>query len=674
MSASFHQSVRRALSNPVLQEALDNNAARRKAGARRANATLDDPVAVRQHARAIRQTVLDDWEPMLARFIGACQANRIVVLQASSAEQACAHVLEIARRHDVRLVAKAKSMVSEEIHLNPYLERAGLKVVETDLGEFIVQLRGEPPAHIITPALHLRRQEVGRTFAEHLGMPYTEDVSAMTDVARRTLRQVFLTADMGISGVNLATADTGTLCLVTNEGNGRMVTTLPPVHVALMGIERLVPTVEDLAVILQLLPRNATGQILTSYVTLIQGPGKLAIADGSQHRYLILVDNGRRAMHATPLAEGLMCIRCGACLNACPVFQELGGHAYGSPYPGPIGSIVSPGLFGVAAFGHLAKASTLCGACQEACPIGIDIPRMLLHVRHQHFSGGGGRRYLRVGLRLFGWGATRPSLFAAAQRMAALATSLLARGKNWLRWLPPPANAWTGSRHFPPIATRSLHRRWRQTQGLARASTNGHPVDHAVLRPSDPEPAESPSPQDLCVQFTQALTAVSGEVIAVDPSQIFATLERLLPPDRGPGLYAGQAGAAPALVGELNRAGIEMLQGQWPAPSDSLNPERAAWGIVWAQAGLADSGTVVLPSSPVGTLTASLLPPTLAVILSQGDLHADFAAWLAAGGKAELKGSPMVVLVTGPSRTSDIEMTMTLGVHGPGRLIVLLTP
>ncbi len=403
MSASFQQSVRRALSNPVLQEALDNNAARRKAGARRANATLDDPVAVRQHARAIRQTVLDNWDPMLTTFIESCQANGIVVLQAASAEQACAHVLDIARRHNVRLVAKAKSMVSEEIHLNPYLERAGLKVVETDLGEFIVQLRGEPPAHIITPALHLRRQEVGRTFADHLGMPYTDDVSAMTAVARRTLRQIFLTADMGISGVNLAAADTGTLCLVTNEGNGRMVTTLPPVHVALMGIERLVPTIEDLALILQLLPRNATGQILTSYVTLIQGPGSLSIADGSQHRYLILIDNGRRAMHGTPLDEALMCIRCGACLNNCPVFQELGGHAYGSAYPGPIGSVVSPGLFGIAAFGHLAKASTLCGACKEACPIGIDIPRMLLQVRHEYVC----RRWRPAG----------PALGAAALRL-----------------------------------------------------------------------------------------------------------------------------------------------------------------------------------------------------------------------------------------------------------------
>jgi L-lactate dehydrogenase complex protein LldF len=444
--------------------------------------------------------------------------------------------------------------------------------------------------------------------------------------------------------------------------------------VALMGIERLVPTIEDLAVILQLLPRNATGQILTSYVTLIQGPGRLSIADGSRHRYLILIDNGRRAMHTSPLAEALMCIRCGACLNVCPVFQELGGHAYGSPYPGPIGSVVSPGLFGVAAFGHLAKASTLCGACKEACPIGIDIPRMLLHVRHEYVSGGGGRQDLRWGLRLFAWGATRPSLFATAQRLGALATSLLARGQNWLRWLPPPGNAWTGSRHFPPIAARALPRRWRQTNGLVGVTTTGHPVEPAIVAPSQLEHAQTPRPHDLADAFTQALMAVSGEVLAVDPQQIPSTLERLLPANPGPGLVAVQAGTEPALLGDLSQAGFELLESRWPTPSGGAPLDQAAWGIVWARAGLADSGTVVLPSRPVGTLTASLLPPTLAVILSRRDLQADLAAWLAAGGKAELKASPMVVLVTGPSRTSDIEMTLTLGVHGPGRLIVLLTP
>ena len=673
MSASFHKAVRQALANPVLQEALDNNAARRKAGASRANATLGDLAAVRQHARAIRQTILDDWDPMLAQFTEACQANGLVVLHAASGEEACAHVLDIARRHEVRLIAKSKSMVSEEIHLNRHLERSGLRVVETDLGEYIVQLRHEPPAHIITPALHLRRQEVGRTFAEHLGMPYTDDVSEMTAVARRTLREVFLTADMGVSGVNLAAADTGTLCLVTNEGNGRMVTTLPPVHVALMGIERIVPTIEDLAVILQLLPRNATGQILTSYITLIRSPGSVPTVDGSHHRYVILVDNGRRAMHGTPLAEALMCIRCGACLNACPVFQELGGHAYGSPYPGPIGSIVSPGLFGVSAFGHLAKASTLCGACKEACPIGIDIPRMLLDVRHQFVSSGGGRRDLRWGLRLFSWGATRPFAFDLAQRIAGAASSLLARGTSWLPWLPPPGNAWTASRHFPPLATRSLHRRWRQTDGLANGAIPGRPAVPASAGESLPEPPRG-SGQDRVEQFTQALIAVSGEVLPITPDQIPHAVQRLVSDDPTPGLCPQLDNSEADLIGNLRRAGIRLLETAWPDPSGSQRLDQANWGIVRARAGLADSGTVVLANQPPGTQVASLLPPTLFVLLSQRDLHANLKAWLASGGKALLQRSAMVSLVTGPSRTSDIEMTMTLGVHGPGKLVVLLLP
>ena len=674
MSMPFRDSVRAALANPVLQEALDNNAARRKAGARRAMATLADPAGVKLRARAIRQALLDDWDSMLERFTDACQANGIIVQRATTADEACDLVLDIAHRHGVRLVAKSKSMVSEEIHLNPFLERGGLKVVETDLGEYIVQLRGEPPAHIITPALHLRRQEVGRTFAEHLGMPYTDDVAVMTATARRTLRQVFLTADMGISGVNLAAADTGTLCLVTNEGNGRMVTTLPPVHVALMGMERLVPTLEDMAVILQLLPRNATGQLLTSYITLLQGPGGPALGDGSQHRYLILIDNGRRALHGTPLAEALMCIRCGACLNHCPVFQELGGHAYGSAYPGPIGSVVSPGLFGVVRFGHLAKASTLCGACKEACPIGIDLPRMLLHVRGQYAAGGGGRRDLRLGLRAFGWGATHPSLYGLGQRLAGHAMSLLARGSDWVRNLPPPADAWTHSRYFPPITTRSFRRRWRQTNGLSAAATGGHPAAPAPAPAAGPTASPRPQLMELAVQLAQALSAVSGEVIVTAPDEITATLQQLLTTSGTPGLCALSGDEAQDLITRLRRAGIGVLDRSWPDPSALDAFDQAPWGIVQAHAGLADTGTVVLPSQSAGTQTASLLPPLLVVLLSRRDLHADFASWLTAGGRSLVQQSPMVVLITGPSRTSDIEMTMTLGVHGPGRLIVLLTP
>ncbi|MBI1854677.1 MAG: lactate utilization protein, partial [Chloroflexi bacterium] len=249
-----------------------------------------------------------------------------------------------------------------------------------------MQLRGEKPAHIITPAVHLRRADVGRLFHEKLGIPYTEDIPTLTDTARKVLREVFLAADIGISGVNFGVAETGTLCIVTNEGNGRMVTTMPPVHIALMGMERIVPTLDDLALMLSLLPRSATGQKLSVYTQLIHSPRRAGETDGAQERHLVIIDNGRSRLRNSPLHEALYCIRCGACLNACPVFRELGGHAYvgsdGSiaPYPGPIGSVVSPGLLGEN-FVHLAQASSLCGACKDACPVDIDLPKLLTRVR-----------------------------------------------------------------------------------------------------------------------------------------------------------------------------------------------------------------------------------------------------------------------------------------------------
>jgi len=298
-------------------------------------------------------------------------------------------------------------MVSEEIEFNHALEAAGHRVVETDLGEYIVQLRNEKPSHIITPAVHLRRNDVGELFAEKLGIPYTEDIPTLTNTARKVLREVFLTADIGFSGVNFGVAETGTLTIVTNEGNGRMVTTLPPVHIALMGMERIVPSLDDLALMLSLLPRSATGQKISVYTQLIQRPLP------GQQRHIVLLDNGRSRLRNSPLHESLFCIRCGACLNACPVFRELGGHAYGSVYPGPIGSVISAGLFGPE-HAPLAQASSLCGACKEACPVDIDLPKLLLRVRAgqlpdtKNESGLGVPQPVRQGLKLFSFTARKP--------------------------------------------------------------------------------------------------------------------------------------------------------------------------------------------------------------------------------------------------------------------------
>ena len=269
------------------------------------------------------------------------------------------------------LVAKSKSMVSEEIALNHALEKENIEVIETDLGEYIVQLRHERPSHIITPAAHLKKEQVAELFHEKLGIPYTTDIPTLTATARKVLREVFLTADIGLSGVNFGVAETGGVCIITNEGNGRMVATLPPVHIALMGMERIVPNLNDLALMLSLLPRSATGQKLTVYTQLLHKPLE------NQTRHLVILDNGRTRLRNSPLRESLYCIRCGACLNACPVFRELGGHAYiGSdlsiaPYPGPIGSVISPGLLGEN-YVQLAQASSLCGACKDACPVNIE--------------------------------------------------------------------------------------------------------------------------------------------------------------------------------------------------------------------------------------------------------------------------------------------------------------
>ena len=400
-------------------------------------------------------------------------------------------------------------MVSEEIHLNQRWKRPALKPVETDLGEYIVQLRGEPPAHIITPAVHLTRTQVGETFAEKLGIPYTDDIPTLTAAARRVLRQTFLDAGFGVSGVNFGVAETGTLCLVTNEGNGRMCTTLPAVHIALMGIERLVPTLDDLALMLYLLPRSATGQKLSVYTSLIHGPRRPGEVDGPDERHLVLLDNGRRALRQSPLTEALYCIRCGACLNACPVFREIGGHAYQAvdgritPYPGPIGSVISPGLFGVPEFGHLARAFQPVRSLQGSLPgrhrpaqaaaagagcgcrpakrqkgFGSICTRARPGIQHpvkvrSHVPMG-----MRLGLRGFTWIAASPALFSLAQRLAGFFSRIISPRSDWLRL--PAFTGWGYSKDFPRPATRPFHARFAD---LAAAPAT---VPGEMLHPAQP--------------------------------------------------------------------------------------------------------------------------------------------------------------------------------------------
>src|SRR6266545_2762721 len=466
-TTQFRERIRASLANESLQIALDANAERRVKGRIAAFESLPDWKERRQRAHAVRADVIIQLDEYLEQFISKAKENRVTIHRAQNADEAIKIILEIVgedgRPPLRKLVAKSKSMVSEEINLNHALEKEGIRVVETDLGEFIVQLRNERPAHIITPAVHLRRNDVAQLFHEKLGIPYTEDIPTLTNTARKILREVFLTADIGISGVNFGIVETGGICLVTNEGNGRMVTTMPPTHIALMGMERLVPTLDDLALMLSLLPRSATGQKLSVYTQVLHSPLN------GQHRHIIILDNGRSKLRNSPLRESLYCIRCGACLNACPVFRELGGHAYGSVYHGPIGSFILPGLLG-SEFVPLAQASSLCGACKEACPVDIDLPKLLTRVRagqSEMIEGkkkeGSGLSWLSKNfLRIYSLVACSPRLFALSQKFAALGTRLVSPFRDHIRL--PAFTGWGYSKDLPRFARKSFRERFAELQ------------------------------------------------------------------------------------------------------------------------------------------------------------------------------------------------------------------
>jgi L-lactate dehydrogenase complex protein LldF len=683
---AFQTRIQAALADPVLQSALDNNAERRANARDAAFASLPEGrEPLRRQAHAMRQYVVAHLDALLDQFMANVQRNGIIVHRAADGIEAVRIVLDIAQQHHVRRAAKAKSMVSEEIHLNAALQQAGIEVVETDLGEYIIQLRGEPPAHIITPAVHLTRAQVGQTFAEKLGIPLTDDIPTLTTTARKVLRQTFLDAGMGLSGVNAGVAETGTLTLVTNEGNGRMCTTLPPVHVALMGMERLVPSLDDLSILLRLLPRSATGQKLSVYTSLIHAPRRPDEIDGPQERHLIIVDNGRSRLQASPLSDALMCIRCGACLNACPVFRELGGHAYRgasdqiSPYPGPIGSVISPALFGVAAFGHLARASSLCGACKDACPVDIDLPRLLLEIRAMGAEPGesgfqalpgnpaeAGRPDshpslvpwgLRLFLALFTWVARSPWRFRTAQKAAGLFSRVVGRS-GFLRL--PAFTGWGLSRDFPSFSPTPFTTRFGPTssQGTDRPASpivqSVPALDPNLLHPLDARPSALQT-------FTTELSALGGQAIACTAASLPAAVAACLREHNVSRLQAwAEDCLPPGLLEALHQDGFETLL----AP----DPELPA-GLTGALLGIADTGSVVVTSGAGRPLTASLLPPVHLCVLRQSDLLPDLPAALR---HPALRRSSAAALITGPSRTADIEMTLTIGVHGPGTIIVFI--
>lgn len=419
----------------------------------------DHGQALRQQAAAIKRHALNHLADLLEQAEANMQANGIQVLWAIDGEEANQHVLEIARRHGVKSVVKSKSMVTEETGLNHALEAADIAVLETDLGEYIVQIGGETPSHIVAPIVHKTKESIRDLLVAKANMPPTDDPGEMTQFARQLLRERFLAADMGVSGGNFIVAETGSIGLVSNEGNARLTTSLPRVHVALIGIEKIVPTVADYALLTQVLPRSATGQAMTVYTSLINGPRQPGETDGPEHVYVILVDNGRSHIYTTAYAEALACIRCGACLNGCPVYQVTGGHAYGWVYPGPIGAVITPLLTGLENASPLPYASSLCGMCKEVCPVDIDIPRMLLDLRHDLVEMGQGGAVWNMGMRAWAWGNSAPGRFVFGGKVAA-------RAANWLKpkSLPGPLGGWTKYRNTPKFAPKSFRQLWQERE------------------------------------------------------------------------------------------------------------------------------------------------------------------------------------------------------------------
>jgi L-lactate dehydrogenase complex protein LldF len=453
---TFSENAKAALQDAQLRGALRHATTLFGRRRREAAASLSNWEDLRSEARAIKDEVLLHLDRYLETFVTNAEKRGAKIHWARDAAEANDIICQLTLARGARNVVKSKIMTTEEIHLNTALERAGMHVVETDLGEYIIQLAHETPSHISAPAIHKTKRQVAELFTAELGTPPTDDIAQLTSTARSTLRQRFAAADIGISGVNFGIAETGTIVIVENEGNIRLTTSLPRTHIAVMGIEKLLPCFADLDVFLKLLPRSGTGQALSTYQSFITGTKQKANDEGPDELHILLLDNGRSRMLAHPVTrQSLACIRCGACLNSCPVYQQVGGHAYGSVYPGPIGSVITPQLIGIQKAAQLPYASSLCGACREVCPVKIDIPRLLLHLRSEISSTQrSGRAQERLAFKFWAFAMTRPWVYERAARV----------GRVFQRWFAWPVRAWTSTRDLRPIERESFREQWRRTR------------------------------------------------------------------------------------------------------------------------------------------------------------------------------------------------------------------
>ena len=447
-SMHFKQTASAKLNDAVLQTALKKAKGKFVDARAISVAEIDNWEAIRTHAAALRDRTINHLDAWLLEFEATAIRRGAEVHWAETAEEANAIVLEIARKNNVKTVTKSKSMVTEEIALNDALIGAGIRVMETDLGEYILQLADEPPSHIVAPAVHKSKEQVAELFMKAHHKPLLTDISAMTREAREQLRSHFLGADMGISGANFIIAETGTTLTVTNEGNADMVTTLPRIHCVVTGIEKVIPTLEDFATLIRLLPRSAIGQTIANYLTLTTGIKAPDESDGPEQMHIVLVDAGRTKLVGSDMQEMLRCIRCGACMNHCPVYQNVGGHAYGWVYPGPMGSVLTPTYVGIENAGDLPNAATFCGECQVVCPVKIPLPDLMRKWRERQFDMKLRPFGERAAIAVWGFFVKRPRLYAFASRIGARVAAWMG-GREKLIHRLPGIDGWTDGRDMP---------------------------------------------------------------------------------------------------------------------------------------------------------------------------------------------------------------------------------
>jgi L-lactate dehydrogenase complex protein LldF len=456
---AFNESARRYTADlpqrDLIQKALDGYYVKRDENQNR----FQNWPGARDAAAEIKWDAVNHLDRYLEEFVSKLEARGTKVFWAPNAQEARDYIVGVARQHKVRSIIKSKSMTAEEIHLNDTLEKEGFEVVESDLGEYIVQLRREPPYHLVFPAMHLTRRQISDLFHDKLGSAPTDNPEDLTMIARRVMRKKYCAADMGISGANFAIAETGMISITENEGNARLTTSLPKIHVAIVGIEKILPRLSDLALFLPMLATAGAGQSLTCYNTLYGGPRQPGEPDGPEEFHVVLLDNRRTELLAdAEQRDALHCIRCGACLNVCPVFKNVGGHSYGTTYQGPIGSVITPHLRGLQNWKHLSEASSLCGACTETCPVKINLHHHLLHNRRNAVRAGPSvlEKLFYAG---FAFTMRRPKIYRLATRLVRVAQPLqrLIQGT-----ILDPLRAWTKTRSFPPIAERNFHEKWRE--------------------------------------------------------------------------------------------------------------------------------------------------------------------------------------------------------------------